>query len=111
MGGMQNNIRSFRVEDELWLAASEIAKERGESLSADVLRPALEAYVAERRAEPASNICPVTAVINFPIGPPVVLHCAEVLGHTGKHRGLSHEPGPGTFGRWVSWNDDTEVHN
>jgi len=49
MGGMQNNIRSFRVEDELWLAASEIAKERGESLSADVLRPALEQYVNENK--------------------------------------------------------------
>lgn len=43
--------RTVRVDDELWHAAQERAKERGESLS-DVVRDALRAY-AERPADPA----------------------------------------------------------
>lgn len=43
--------RTFRVEDELWEDATAIAKIKGHSLSADVLRPALEAYVTENRAD------------------------------------------------------------
>ena len=56
-------------------------------------------------SEPASNICPDTAQIDLPAGPPVVLHCAEPLGHTGPHCGLSPEEGPMTSGRWVTWTD------
>jgi hypothetical protein len=39
-----NQRRSFVVSDGLWLAAIEIAKQRGESLS-EVLRDALRRYI------------------------------------------------------------------
>lgn len=39
-----NPARAVRVEDELWHAAQEEAKARGESVS-DVIRRALERYV------------------------------------------------------------------
>lgn len=42
---MPSNMRSFRVDDELWTRAQETAKRRGEALATDVLRPALERYV------------------------------------------------------------------
>ena len=49
IGGMPNKPKtphmSFRVEPELREAAKVIAERRGESLSGDVLRPALVAYV------------------------------------------------------------------
>jgi antitoxin component of RelBE/YafQ-DinJ toxin-antitoxin module len=44
IGGMQNNIRSFRIDDELWLEAVKVAAERGETVS-DVIREALTRYV------------------------------------------------------------------
>jgi hypothetical protein len=42
---MASKLRSFRVDDELWAAATAIARDRDESLSSDVLRPALSRYV------------------------------------------------------------------
>lgn len=42
-------VRTLRVPDELWESAQAIAKAREESLSADVLRPALERYVKRHR--------------------------------------------------------------
>jgi hypothetical protein len=39
-------LHSFRVSDEIWEAAKECARQRGETL-ADVLRRALEQYLAE----------------------------------------------------------------
>jgi len=42
---MPSNLRSFRVDDDLWASAQEVAREREESLSSDVLRPALQRYV------------------------------------------------------------------
>lgn len=42
-------VRTLRAPDELWDAAQAVAKARGESLSADVLRPALERYVKRNR--------------------------------------------------------------
>lgn len=41
-------LRSVRVEDELWTAAREVAKERGETLS-DVVRDALARYVKRHK--------------------------------------------------------------
>lgn len=41
-------IRGVRVPDDLWAAAQEKAKERGESVS-DVVRRALERYVKTKR--------------------------------------------------------------
>ena len=41
---MKNNIRSFRVDEELWLEAVRIAGEQGTSV-AEVLRDALKRYV------------------------------------------------------------------
>lgn len=38
-------VRSFRVEDAIWLEAQRIATERRESLSDVVLRKALVAYI------------------------------------------------------------------
>lgn len=38
----------MRASDELWDAAQAVARARGESLSGDVLRPALERYVKEK---------------------------------------------------------------
>lgn len=49
MSGMQNNIRSFRIDDELWLEAVRVAAERGETVS-DVIREALTRYV--KRSKP-----------------------------------------------------------
>lgn len=48
IGAMQNNIRSFRVEDELWLEAVRVAGENGESV-AKILRAALVQYVKKNR--------------------------------------------------------------
>lgn len=42
---------TFRAPRELWEEAKEIAAARKENLSLHVLRPALEAYVAEHRDE------------------------------------------------------------
>lgn len=42
-------VRTLRASDELWDAAQAVAKARGENLSADVLRPALERYVKRNR--------------------------------------------------------------
>lgn len=43
-------LRPVRVEDDTWLAALEVAKQRGESLSADVIRPALRKYIEDHSA-------------------------------------------------------------
>lgn len=40
---------TLRASDELWDAAQAVARARGESLSGDVLRPALERYVKRNR--------------------------------------------------------------
>lgn len=42
-------LRPFRASDDLWNEAQEIAKSRGENVSAHVLRPALERYVKRHR--------------------------------------------------------------
>ena len=42
-------VRTMRASDELWDAAQAVARARGESLSGDVLRPALERYVKRNR--------------------------------------------------------------
>lgn len=41
----RKNVRSFRIDDKVWMEALRIATERRESLSDVVLRPALEAYI------------------------------------------------------------------
>lgn len=42
-------LRNVRVDDDLWNEAKAIAHARGETLSADVVRPALERYVKKHR--------------------------------------------------------------
>src|ERR1700752_5061304 len=46
-----NPVRTFRAEDELWDPALEAARERGESLSEHVIRPALQRYVKRHERE------------------------------------------------------------
>ena len=48
MPGRGTQHRGIRISDELWRAAKETAKRRGETV-ADVIRAALERYVAENR--------------------------------------------------------------
>ena len=51
-GGMTASPHiTFRAPQELWDDAKKIAAVRKENLSLHVLRPALEAYVAEHRDE------------------------------------------------------------
>lgn len=50
MPGRGTQHRGIRISDELWRAAKEIAKRRGETV-ADVVRAALERYVAEHEQE------------------------------------------------------------
>lgn len=49
IGSMQNNIRSFRIDDELWLEAVRVATEQGETVS-DVIREALTRYVKRSKS-------------------------------------------------------------
>lgn len=44
----KTKIRAVRVPDDLWIAAQEVAAERGESVS-DEIRSALERYVKRNR--------------------------------------------------------------
>lgn len=59
IGGMpkpkKRPVRSFRVEDEIWLEAMQVATERQESLSDVVLRPALVRYVRTHRRQAATT--------------------------------------------------------
>lgn len=48
-------LRSLRVDDALWDEAVAIAKDRGESVSEDVLRSALRRYVAKNRRRPGEK--------------------------------------------------------
>lgn len=48
--------RSIRIDDELWQAATEKAKDRREAV-ADVIRRALLAYVSESRVVLTSEVC------------------------------------------------------
>jgi hypothetical protein len=42
-------LHPFRIADDLWADAMDVAKSRGENLSAHVVRPALERYVKRHR--------------------------------------------------------------
>ena len=49
-----DRIRTVRVPDDLWEAAQEAAKKNGETVS-EVIRRALEQYVADNEDKPTKN--------------------------------------------------------